>query len=203
MNSSRQCTYAQDARYLNKPTRTELQRLEAHIDSLWDMVREKEQAEGDHDSLTVPQSEPNIAGPIVQTPAQARERENTSEEETKENHQSLSLAEVDIVGNVSPGGDLVVHEVSSMHHRQQQEQQGRHPSHAHSMDIKGEAKVRERQQHQQTSKAQLVANAAFQRQRESVLLRNPSLMQQVNFGPIDPGTAMHLLDLHFNRLHFT
>ncbi|KAL2834390.1 hypothetical protein BDW59DRAFT_156322 [Aspergillus cavernicola] len=202
-NTNRRCVYPQDARSQNKPTRAEIQRLEAHIESIWAIVREREGGEAGRNDVSPQQAERTVSVPPVRrlSPAAKSPEPERLSNAVERSHQDLSPAEMDIVGVLGQDGELVVHGVSSMHYKQQHQQQ---PSPgADSTQAEDERTRRERKQQQQISKARLVANAAFQRQRESVLLHNPSLMQQVNFGSIDPETALHLLDLHFNRLHFT
>ncbi|KAL2832653.1 fungal-specific transcription factor domain-containing protein [Aspergillus pseudoustus] len=213
-NAGRRCVYPQDARYQNKPTRAEIQRLEAHIDSIWEAVREREAGPAAHASeaavterptQATRAATPSPAQPLV-CPAKRPETENPPNE-TERSHQDLSPAEMDIVGVLGQDGELVVHGVSSMHYDQhnQQQQQLHLPGDPRTGTTpeEDEASSRQREQRQQVSKARLVANAAFQRQRESVLLRNPSVTQDANFGCADPDTALHLLDIYFNRIHFT
>ncbi|KAL4940151.1 hypothetical protein BDV06DRAFT_224328, partial [Aspergillus oleicola] len=212
-NAGRRCVYPQDARYQNKPTRAEIQRLEAHIDSIWEAVHERDAAAAVHASEPAGTERPTQATRAVTTsPAQplvspAKRPENESlPNETERSHQDLSPAEMDIVGVLGQDGELVVHGVSSMHYNQHNQQQQLRPSvdpRTEATPEEDEASKRQREQLQQVSKARLVANAAFQRQRESVLLRNPSVMQDVNFGCADPDIALHLLDIYFNRIHFT
>jgi hypothetical protein len=63
----------------------------------------------------------------------------------------------------------------------------------------------EREKRNQISQARLVANAALQRQRESFFMGNPKLavMQTLDFDGVEPQLATHLIDLQFNRTHFT
>lgn len=150
---------------------------------------------------------PSPAQPLV-PPVERPENEGRPNE-TERSHQDLSPAEMNIVGVLGQDGELVVHGVSSMHynqhnqHNQQQELRLSVDSRTETTPEEDEASKRQREQLQQVSKARLVANAAFQRQRESVLLRNPSVTQDANFGCADPDTALHLLDIYFNRIHFT
>ncbi|KAF4968666.1 hypothetical protein FSARC_3952 [Fusarium sarcochroum] len=50
---------------------------------------------------------------------------------------------------------------------------------------------------------QLSVQAAASRQRESVLYSNPDITSKIDFDGLAVDMAIHLLDLHWNRLHFT
>ncbi|KAF9885379.1 hypothetical protein FE257_012997 [Aspergillus nanangensis] len=195
--AGRRCVYPQDARYQHKPTRAEIQRLEAHIDSIWEAMHERDAAPAaparelpgtQHPTQATTAPTPSPARPPA--PSARRPEDEIQPNETERSRQDLSPAEMSIVGVLGQDGELVVHGVSSMHHTETTPEEDK-------------ASKRQREQLQQVSKARLVANAAFQRQRESVLLRNPSVMQEANFGCADPDTALHLLDIYFNRIHFT
>lgn len=49
----------------------------------------------------------------------------------------------------------------------------------------------------------LMAYAAKKRQEEIVLYSSPGILQNIDFDGISPETAMHLLDLHWNRQHLS
>lgn len=47
----------------------------------------------------------------------------------------------------------------------------------------------------------LISLAALSRQRETILISNPSMTANIDFDGVPMNMAMHLLDLHWNRLH--
>jgi hypothetical protein len=107
-----------------------------------------------------------------------------------------SPSEVHVAGAISRDGDFEVHGVSSMFHRQS----------LCRIDLANtRTSAFEREKRNQISQARLVANAAVQRQRESFFMGNPKLavMQAIDFDGVEPELATHLIDLHFNRTHFT
>lgn len=61
----------------------------------------------------------------------------------------------------------------------------------------------ERDRSNEASRARLVAFASQQHQREEFLRQNPSSLAQIDFDGVEPDLALHLIDAHFNRQHFT
>lgn len=53
------------------------------------------------------------------------------------------------------------------------------------------------------SRARLVANAALQRQKEALALRSSNISQRIELDGLDPEMATHLLEMHFNRQHYS
>ncbi|KAF9887938.1 hypothetical protein FE257_009460 [Aspergillus nanangensis] len=53
----------------------------------------------------------------------------------------------------------------------------------------------------QAAQDRLIANAAVRRQKELLLYSNPSITANIDFDGLPMDTAMHLLDLHWNRQH--
>lgn len=106
-----------------------------------------------------------------------------------------SPSEAQIAGAVSQDGDIEVHGVASMFHRHRQS-----ITEANASQVASSA---ERERQNQASRARLVANAAVQKQREAIFLRSPHMAANIDFDGIDPELAVHLIDVHFNRTHFT
>ncbi|KAL4860868.1 hypothetical protein BDV12DRAFT_204609 [Aspergillus spectabilis] len=151
------------------------------MDSIWEVVHERDAGDAAHVSEPAAADRPGQANSAASASPERPQLPAANRPENERSHQDLSAAEMDIVGVLGQDGELVIRTASTPE--------------------EDEASKREREQQQQISRARLVANATFQRQRESVLLRNPSLTKQVNFGSTDPNPALHLLDLHFKRLH--
>ena len=106
-----------------------------------------------------------------------------------------SPSEANVVGAVSCDGNLAVHGVSSIFH---------HPARLKAASgIITSTSTAERKAQNQASKARLIANAALQQQRESILLRNSSPGLKVDLDGVNAELAFHLLSLHWNRQHYT
>lgn len=54
-----------------------------------------------------------------------------------------------------------------------------------------------------TIRDRLIANAAIRRQEEGALYSSPSLLSKIDFDGVPADTALHLLDLHWNRQHLS
>lgn len=61
----------------------------------------------------------------------------------------------------------------------------------------------ERDRCNETSRARLVAFASQQHQREDFLRQNANTLAEIDFDGVEPDLALHLIDAHFNRQHFT
>lgn len=116
-------------------------------------------------------------------------------ESAETNDASPSPSEVRIAGAVTSDGDIEVHGVASMFHRQS-------PG-SNEMTSPRFTSGTEREKQNQISQARLVAYASEQKQRELILLRNPSMNQNLDFDGVDPELALHMIDTHFNRQHYT
>ncbi|KAH8804363.1 fungal-specific transcription factor domain-containing protein [Xylogone sp. PMI_703] len=253
------CIYPEDARRLNRPTRADVEVLEAQIASLRNLLQRRDAAHcvagSRHDASPYPDPEPcsiqhhscssvdsahdiydttlspdqySLAGPSVSnrmpnghTPqsdhgsithshsylpnktdkesSEIRERVDANASVDMEADAGVDAGpspfEADVAGVIRQDGDLVVHGVSSIFH---QLGHTKKPS-----SLADPASMEERKQRNQISKARLIANAALLRQRESILLRAPSINKNVDFDGLDPELAIHLLDLHWNRQHYT
>ena len=62
---------------------------------------------------------------------------------------------------------------------------------------------RDRDEYNQVSQARLVAYASHQKQRETLIFRSPQISSRIDFDGVQPELALHLLDAHFNRQHYT
>jgi hypothetical protein len=106
-----------------------------------------------------------------------------------------SPSEANVAGAISYDGNLAVHGVSSIFHN---------PAHLKTgSQITTSASAAERKAQNQISQARLIANAALQQQRESILLRGSSLGFKVDLDGVNAELAFHLLGLHWNRQHYT
>lgn len=54
-----------------------------------------------------------------------------------------------------------------------------------------------------TIRDRLIANAAIRRQEEAALYSSPSILSRIDFDGVPADTALHLLDLHWNRQHLS
>ena len=106
-----------------------------------------------------------------------------------------SPSEANVAGAIGHDGTLAVHGVSSIFH---------HPVPLQSTSsVTVPASKAERKLQNQISKARLIANAVLQRQRERILLRGSSMGIKVDLDGVNAELAFHLMDLHWNRIHFT
>lgn len=99
-----------------------------------------------------------------------------------------SPSEAHIAGALGGNGSNVAHGMSSMFHQTSIEQSS--PS-------------LNKRFRDEDSMTRLFANAALQAQRERTLRRGPSIAQNFMLDGEDPEMAFHLLDLHWNRQHYT
>ena len=107
-----------------------------------------------------------------------------------------SPSEANVAGAISHDGKLAVHGVSSIFH---------HPARLKTISsITTSASIVERKLQNQVSEARLIANAALQQQRERILLRGiSSIESKIDLDGVNAELAFHLLDLHWNRQHYT
>ncbi|CZR57489.1 uncharacterized protein PAC_07378 [Phialocephala subalpina] len=105
--------------------------------------------------------------------------------------QALSPSEARLAGTISETGELQVHGITSTLH--QSTETDIHQERYDSADTNNVAK--------EIAKAQLISNAAIQRQCETTLIRQPGL--NIDFDGRPPDLAFHLLDLHWNSQHFS
>jgi hypothetical protein len=100
-----------------------------------------------------------------------------------------------VAGAINKDGDIEVHGVSSMLHRQS----------LYKVDSSHSMSISEREKRNETSKSRLITNAVLQRQRESFIFGNPRsrVTTTIDFDGVDPELAMHLIELHFNRTHYS
>jgi hypothetical protein len=106
-----------------------------------------------------------------------------------------SPSEANVAGAIGHDGTLAVHGVSSIFHQPAPLRSG---SSAAIPASKAELKLQN-----QISKARLIANAALQRQREKILLRRSNMELKIDLDGVNAELAFHLLDLHWNRVHYT
>lgn len=106
-----------------------------------------------------------------------------------------SPSEAHIAGALDQDGYLVVHGVASIFHQSTGTMAASHTVSSPSCT--------ERKLQNQVTKARLIANAALQRQRETIIFRGSNIGQKVELDGVDVEMAIHLLDLHWNRQHYT
>lgn len=105
-----------------------------------------------------------------------------------------SASEANIAGALSHDRSVVAHGISSMFHQSNLARSTQTTITTTSLDM---------EYRNEESRTRLFAHAALQRQREKAILRGPDVAQRMELDGEDPEMAFHLLDLHWNRQHFT
>ncbi|EXJ71858.1 uncharacterized protein A1O5_04359 [Cladophialophora psammophila CBS 110553] len=114
-------------------------------------------------------------------------------EESAQRTSGPSPSEANIAGAISRDGYLQVHGVTSTFHQESV----RTGEDGDTLD--GAAKSNELE----SVSHRLIAYAALQKQHENFLFSDPLLYNNLDLDGVSPETAKHLLDIHWNRQHFT
>lgn len=203
-----ECIYPDDARSLHKSSGGEIKKLQSDILSLRRRLRQTEILSNVETSPTnTSYHSINDASPAAwgDDPPQARhnardEELNTSQspaqrQSNTDQYRAPSSPELHLTGSVSHNGGIQVHGASSMLHTDPVSRL--HPRNSPPLSDS------ERDRHNEMSQARLVAFASQQHQREDFLRQNPGSLAQIDFDGVEPDLALHLIDAHFNRQHFT
>lgn len=136
---------------------------------------------------------------IVGNRGDVTSEENASQESRTELDKDIDVgpspSEVNVAGAISHDGSLVVHGVSSIFHN---------PAHVKTASqVVPSESSEERKYQNKMSRARLFSNASLQQQRENILFRDSGLELKIDLDGVNPELAFHLLNLHWNRQHYT
>lgn len=197
------CVYPDDARSLHKSHGGEIRRLQSDIESLRSLLQ-AERSSNAGSPVTPRDQVLNVASPTlarhgqsVNDAASPLSRTSTVLTNTRRKSQNRgpSSPELHLAGSVSGNGRIQVHGASSMLH-------GDPTSRLYPKEPLPISDL-ERKQQNEITKARLVAYASQQQQMEDLVRQDPNRLATIDFDGVQPDLALHLIDAHFNRQHFT